>query len=74
MPNALDLLPRLAGDAHRFAFFQAVRLLENAHPHLPRVGCSLRPHDDAVRFGQDPDLIFFPTTLLPFRISHVGPP
>jgi type VI secretion system protein ImpH len=74
MPNALDLLPRLAGDAHRFDFFQAVRLLENAHPHLPRVGCSLRPHDDAVRFGQDPDLIFFPTTLRAFDLAADRPP
>ena len=74
MPNTLDLLPRLAAEAHRFDFFQAVRLLENAHPDLPRVGSSLRPRDDAVRFGQDPDLIFFPTTLRAFDISCDTPP
>lgn len=44
-------------------FFQVLRLIENAHPQLPRIGCSLRPRDDAVRFGQDPELVFHPTTL-----------
>jgi len=36
-----DLLRRLADEPHRFGFFAAVRLLENAHPGLPRVGTSL---------------------------------
>jgi type VI secretion system protein ImpH len=74
MPNTLDLLPRLAADANRFDFFQAVRLLENAHPQLPRVGSSLRPRDDAVRFGQDPDLIFFPTALRAFETAGDAAP
>jgi type VI secretion system protein ImpH len=66
-------MSRLAADAYRFDFFQAVRLLENAYPHLPRVGSSLRPRDDAVRFGQDPDLIFFPTTLRAIESSGDHP-
>ena len=41
-------------------FFQVLRLIENAHPAQPRIGASLRPRDDAVRFGQDPALIFQP--------------
>lgn len=44
-------------------FFQVLRLIENAHPERPRIGASLRPRDDAVRFGQDPALIFHPTAL-----------
>jgi type VI secretion system protein ImpH len=63
MPDALTLLERFSTDANRFDFFQAVRLVECAHPGLPRVGSSLRPREDAVRFGQEPELIFFPTTL-----------
>lgn len=44
-------------------FYQALRLLENAHPGQPRIGASLRPRDDAVRFGQDPSLGFEPGAL-----------
>lgn len=44
-------------------FYQALRLLENAHQDKPRIGASLRPRDDAVRFGQDPSLGFEPGAL-----------
>ena len=37
-----ELLRQLAEEPHKFGFFQAVRLLENAHPGLPRIGTSLR--------------------------------
>jgi type VI secretion system protein ImpH len=73
MPNAMTLQQRLAGDVYRFDFFQAVRLLECAYPELPRVGSSLRPRDDAVRFGQEPELLFFPTTLRGFTVSNAAP-
>jgi len=69
MQNAVTILDRLSADAKSFDFFQAVRLLECAYPGLPRVGSSLRPRDDAVRFGQEPDLIFFPTTLRGFSLN-----
>lgn len=60
-PVALELL--LERDAARMDFFQVLRLIENARPDLPRIGASLRPRDDAVRFGQDPSLIFHATAL-----------
>jgi len=53
-----DLLRRLTDEPHRFGFFAAVRLLENAHPGLPRVGTSLRLRDDPIRFAQSPSLSF----------------
>jgi type VI secretion system protein ImpH len=68
MPDAVTLFERFAADANRFDFFQAVRLLECARGDLPRVGESLRPRDDAFRFVQHPELMFFPTTLRHF--SH----
>lgn len=74
MQNALTVLDRLSADANRFDFFQAVRLLECAYPGLPRVGASLRPRDDVVRFGQEPELIFFPTTLRSFTRSPDSAP
>ena len=60
-PVALDL--DLERRAARMDFFQALRLIENAHPELPRIGTSLRPRDDAVRLGQDPSLSFHPSAL-----------
>jgi len=63
-PVALDV--RLEADAARMDFFHVLRLLENARPDLPRIGASLRPRDDAVRFGQDPELVFHPTALARF--------
>jgi type VI secretion system protein ImpH len=74
MPDALSLLDRFSADANRFDFFQAVRLVECAYPGLPRVGSSLRPREDAVRFGQEPELIFFPTTLRHFATAGEAAP
>lgn len=60
-PVELDAL--LEARAARMDFFQVLRLIENAHPQLPRIGASLRPRDDAVRFGQDPALTFHASAL-----------
>jgi type VI secretion system protein ImpH len=49
-----------------FDFSMAVRRLENAMPHLPRVGHSGRLSEDVVRFGQEPTLTFAPATLSDF--------
>jgi len=64
-PVELELL--LERDAARMDFFQVLRLIENARPDLPRIGSSLRARDDAVRFGQDPALVFHATALGQFR-------
>jgi type VI secretion system protein ImpH len=60
-PVELDML--LEEQVTRMDFYQVLRLIENANVLLPRIGTSLRPRDDAVRFGQDPALIFHPTML-----------
>jgi type VI secretion system protein ImpH len=67
-----ELLRALADEPHKFGFFQAVRLLENAHPGLPRVGTSLRLRDDPIRFGQTPSLSFPPATLSRFTRGDGG--
>ena len=66
MHDPVELELRLERDAARMDFFQVLRLIENAHPQLPRIGASLRPRDDAVRFGQEPSLTFNPTQLAGF--------
>jgi type VI secretion system protein ImpH len=63
MRDPVDVERELAERAAGMDFFQILRLLENAHPDKPRIGASLRPRDDAVRFGQDPSLAFEPTAV-----------
>lgn len=72
MSQPLTLLAGLEAQAYRFDFYQAMRLIENAHPDKPRIGESLRPLDDAVRFVQEPELIFFATTLGAWTASYQG--
>ncbi|HEX8593006.1 MAG TPA: type VI secretion system baseplate subunit TssG [Pseudomonas sp.] len=64
-PLGLDL--QLENQAARMDFFHVMRLIENAHPELPRIGTALRPRDEAVRFGQDPSLVFHATALGQYR-------
>lgn len=63
MRDPVTLAMLLEANAARMDFFQVLRLIENAHPDKPRIGASLRPRDDAVRFGQDPSLTFHATML-----------
>ena len=67
MRDAVDRLAALEADAGAFDFFAALRLLECAHPGQPRIGTSLHPRDDAVRFGQAPSLAFAPAMLAGMR-------
>ena len=67
-----ELLRQITEEPHKFGFFQAVRLLENAHPGLPRIGTSLRLRDDPIRFGQSPSLSFAPATLARFTPGEDG--
>lgn len=68
-PVALDAeLERKAG---RMDFFQVLRLIENAHPELPRIGSSLRARDDAIRLNQEPSLSFHETALAGY--TRAGP-
>jgi type VI secretion system protein ImpH len=67
-----SLIEQLAREPFRFDFFRAVRLLENQRRDLPRVGCSLSPADDPVRFGQNPSLAFAPSAIEAFQPAPPG--
>ena len=69
-----ELLRQLQDEPHKFGFFQAVRLLENAHPGLPRIGTSLRLRDDPIRFAQAPSLSFAPAALARFEPAQGDAP
>src|ERR1051326_4635419 len=60
-PNSL--VEALLQRPYEFDFFRAVRLLESQRPDLPRVGFSLSPIEDPVRFWQKPSLRFAPAGL-----------
>lgn len=58
-----DPLPAMAREPWRYGFFHALRLVEAAHPELPRLGQARRPLDEPVRLAQQADLAFAPATL-----------
>ncbi len=57
---------RLSKEPSRFDFFWALRSLRAADPTL-RLGESLRPQEDRVRLGQQPDIRFASSTLKSFE-------
>ncbi|MGZ8095881.1 MAG: type VI secretion system baseplate subunit TssG [Methylosarcina sp.] len=62
----LDLLADLAKEPCNFGFYASLRRLECLYRARPRLGCSSRPGDDAIRLGQTPSLRFAPSTLAAF--------
>ena len=64
--DALAFLEQLAGAPHEYDFYQTLRRLECFYADRPRWGEAHRPVDEAVRFGQDPDLSFAPAPLSSF--------
>lgn len=58
-----DPFAALAAEPYRYDFFHALRWIEAAHPHKPRLGAGRKPSDEPLRVGQDPDLGFAPSTI-----------
>jgi type VI secretion system protein ImpH len=67
-----SLLAELTQSLNRWDFFSAVRWLECTASHLPRVGHSIRPDQDLVRFAQHPSLAFAPTDLVRLEPPRVA--
>lgn len=68
-----DLIAGLAANPTAFDFFRAVRLLEAAYPERPRIGTSIDPREDAVRFAQRPALGFARSTIDSFTDGGAQP-
>ena len=66
--EALQAAPR----AHDF--FAVLRRVEALHPGLPRIGRALRPSQEALRLGQEPELDFAPAALASFEPGAGGAP
>ncbi len=72
--DALNFLGDLAREPYRYDFYQALRRLECLYDHKPRWGMALRPVDEPVRLGQDPDLAFAPAPLASLTMGRDGAP
>jgi type VI secretion system protein ImpH len=59
---------------YAFDFYQTLRRLECLFDPRPRWGEALRPIDEPVRLGQDPDLTFAPATLASFEPARGARP
>ena len=68
-----DLTEGFAAHPTAYDFFRAVRLLEARHADRPRIGTSVDPRDDPVRFGQRPSLGFARSTIESFTEGGAQP-
>ncbi|MCB9845598.1 MAG: type VI secretion system baseplate subunit TssG [Phycisphaeraceae bacterium] len=57
------LLAEVADRPFDFDLFNLVRCIEAVAPDLPRIGTSISPRSDPVRFGQEPSLAFAPSSI-----------
>jgi len=64
--DTLVFFAALADAPHRYDFYQTLRQIECLYATKPRWGTALRPADEPVRLGQEPDLAFAPTPLASF--------
>jgi type VI secretion system protein ImpH len=72
--DALAFFARLAEAPYRHDFYQALRRLECLSAPKPRWGHALRPVDEPIRLGQEPELSFAPASLSSFQQSTGGRP
>ena len=72
--DALTFLADLAREPYRYDFYQTLRRLECLYAEKPRWGAALRPVDEPVRLGQDPDVSFAPAPLASFEFGKDGGP
>ena len=72
--DALTFLRDLAREPYRYDFYQTLRKLECLYGSRPRWGTALRPVDEPVRLGQDPDVAFAPAPLAALELGRDGAP
>lgn len=72
--NARALLGALLAEPWRFDLFQAIRVLEAAHPDRPPLGRGRRAADEPARLGQPPELAFPPAEVQAVEPGRDGRP
>jgi len=71
---AAAVLAAIAAQPDRYDLFQALRRIESAHPHLPRLGDARRPVDEPIRFSHDTALTFAPAAITALVRTDGRPP
>jgi type VI secretion system protein ImpH len=72
--DALSFLAEVAREPYRYDFYQTLRRLECLYADKPRWGAAMRPVDEPVRLGQDPDVAFAPAPLASLEFEPGGAP
>lgn len=72
--DALNFLSAVSREPYRYDFYQTLRRLECLYPARPRWGTALRPVDEPVRLGQEPELAFAPAPLASLEPGVNGAP
>jgi len=67
-------LNAVACEPHAYDFYQALRRIASAHPHMPPLGEALRPVDEPVRLGQPAELDFAVASLHSLERRADAPP
>lgn len=70
----LSHIDRLTDAPEKQHIFHAFRVLEGAYPDAPRIGDARRPREDMVRFGQEAELAFPPSSIQSFTPAKDGKP
>jgi type VI secretion system protein ImpH len=70
--DALSFLAAVAREPYRYDFYETLRRLECLHRDKPRLGTALRPIDEPIRLGQEPDLTFAPAPLAAVEFGRDG--
>jgi type VI secretion system protein ImpH len=72
--DALEFLSSLAAAPYQYDFYQVLRRIECLYDDKPRLGRALRPIDEPIRLGQDPDMSFAPAPLASCDVTGGQPP
>jgi len=67
------LFDSLQADPRAHDFFAVLRRVESLRPQSPRFGRALRPSQEALRLGQEPELDFAPAALASFDRGGAAP-
>ena len=72
--SAHVLIGELEQAAYRFDFFETLRWLEALNSDKPRLGTSVKIHDDALRLSQEPELEFPASTIASCSVGELAIP
>jgi type VI secretion system protein ImpH len=72
--DTIGFFAELAKAPYEYDFYQTLRRLECLSNNKPRWGHALRPLDEQIRLGQDPDLSFAPAPIASFDPGTGGSP